>query len=84
MTVGQWRDDAYRMGISTSDEDRAKRQAFKRASEYLIGLEPPARQGVERPGVAGAERRQMTGATTERRTQLANSLCANEQTNIPP
>ena len=41
MTVGQWRDDAYRMGISTSDEDRAKRQAFKRASEYLIGMEPP-------------------------------------------
>jgi hypothetical protein len=37
VTVDQWRDYAYRMGISTSAEDRAKQQAFKRASEYLIG-----------------------------------------------
>jgi hypothetical protein len=27
-----------RRGISTSDEERAKQQAFKRASEHLIGL----------------------------------------------
>lgn len=37
VTVDQWRDYAYRMGISTSSEDRAKQQAFKRSSEYLIG-----------------------------------------------
>jgi hypothetical protein len=37
VTVDQWRDHAYRMGISTSAEDRAKQQAFKRASEHLIG-----------------------------------------------
>ena len=37
VTVDQWRDYAYRMGISTSSEDRAKQQAFKRAYEYLIG-----------------------------------------------
>jgi hypothetical protein len=27
---------AYRRGISTSAEERARQQAFKRASEYLI------------------------------------------------
>jgi AAA domain len=37
VTVDQWRQYAYLMGISTSQEDRAKQQAFKRASEYLIG-----------------------------------------------
>jgi hypothetical protein len=37
VTVDQWRDYSYRMGISTSGEDRAKQQAFKRASEQLIG-----------------------------------------------
>jgi hypothetical protein len=37
VTVDQWRDYAYRMGISTSQEDRAKQQAFRRASEHLIG-----------------------------------------------
>jgi AAA domain len=36
-TFDQWRDYAYRMGISTSAGDRAKQQAFKRGSEYLIG-----------------------------------------------
>jgi hypothetical protein len=35
--VAIWRQQAYRRGISTSDEERAKQQAFKRASEYLIG-----------------------------------------------
>lgn len=37
ISVDQWRNYAYRMGISTSTEDRAKQQAFKRASEHLIG-----------------------------------------------
>jgi hypothetical protein len=37
VSVDQWRNYAYRMGISTSTEDRAKQQAFKRASEHLIG-----------------------------------------------
>jgi hypothetical protein len=37
VTFDQWRDYAYRRGISTSGEAPALRQAFKRASEYLIG-----------------------------------------------
>jgi hypothetical protein len=41
--VSTWRQQAYRRGISTSDEERAKQQAFKRASEHLIGS---ARVGV--------------------------------------
>jgi hypothetical protein len=36
VTIEQWRRYAYSMGISTGEE-RAKQQAFKRASEYLIG-----------------------------------------------
>ncbi len=36
VTTEQWREYAYRMGISTG-EDRAKQKAFKSASEYLIG-----------------------------------------------
>jgi hypothetical protein len=40
VTDDQWREYAYRVGISTG-EDRAKQQAFKRASEQLIGGEPP-------------------------------------------
>ena len=36
VTVDQWRQYAYRIGISTSDEPRAKRQAFQRASETLL------------------------------------------------
>jgi len=35
VTLDQWRDYAYREGISTG-KDRAKQQAFKRASEQLI------------------------------------------------
>jgi AAA domain len=37
VTYSVWRQQAYRRGISTSEEERAKQQAFKRASEYLIG-----------------------------------------------
>jgi hypothetical protein len=37
VTVDQWRQYAYRRGISTSDEPRAQQQAFKRATECLIG-----------------------------------------------
>jgi hypothetical protein len=37
VSIDHWRKYAYARGISTSDEDRAKQQAFKRASEYLIG-----------------------------------------------
>ena len=33
----QWRQYAYASGISTSAEARAQQQAFKRASEWLIG-----------------------------------------------
>jgi hypothetical protein len=36
VTYDRWRDYAYREGISTG-KDRAKQQAFKRASEHLIG-----------------------------------------------
>lgn len=38
VSVPIWRQQAYRRGISTSDEERARQQAFKRASEYLIGV----------------------------------------------
>jgi hypothetical protein len=34
--ISTWRQQAYRRGISASEEDRAKQQAFKRASEHLI------------------------------------------------
>jgi len=37
VSIDQWRTYAYRRGISTSDEPRARQQAFKRATEYLIG-----------------------------------------------
>jgi AAA domain len=37
VTFEQWRDYAYRRGISTSAEAPARRLAFKRASEHLIG-----------------------------------------------
>jgi len=37
VNVSAWRQQAYRRGISTSEEDRAKQMAFKRASEHLIG-----------------------------------------------
>ena len=39
VTFEQWRTYAYRRRISTSDEPRARQQAFKRATEYLIGEE---------------------------------------------
>jgi hypothetical protein len=32
-----WRQHAYRAGVSASNEDRARQQAFKRAAESLIG-----------------------------------------------
>jgi hypothetical protein len=34
--VEQWRDYAYRMGISTSDDAKAKQVAFRRGSEALL------------------------------------------------
>jgi hypothetical protein len=37
VTFAQWRDYCYRKGISTSDEPRALRAAFQRATENLIG-----------------------------------------------
>jgi hypothetical protein len=40
VTTAVWRKQAYLRGISTSDEERAKQQAFKRASDYLIGAGP--------------------------------------------
>jgi hypothetical protein len=43
VSISAWRQQVYRRGISTSDEERAKQQAFKRASEYLIAT---ARVGV--------------------------------------
>jgi hypothetical protein len=35
VTIDQWRQYAYNLGISTG-EPRAKQQAFKRATDYLI------------------------------------------------
>ena len=37
VSVSVWRQQCYSRVISTSQEERAKQQAFKRASEYLIG-----------------------------------------------
>jgi hypothetical protein len=39
VTKDLWRRYAYQMGISSSEEDRAKQAAFKRAAERLISLE---------------------------------------------
>jgi len=36
VTVERWRTYTYRRGISTSEEPRARQQAFKRATEHLI------------------------------------------------
>jgi hypothetical protein len=36
VTIDQWRDYAIRLGVSTSDEDASRKQAFRRASEALI------------------------------------------------
>jgi hypothetical protein len=36
VTVEMWRTYTYRRGISTSEEPRARQQAFKRATEHLI------------------------------------------------
>jgi hypothetical protein len=36
VTISQWRDYAYRSGLCSSDEPRAKRMAFQRASEALV------------------------------------------------
>jgi hypothetical protein len=35
-TFGHWRDYAYRLGISASDEPRARQKAFKAGTEHLI------------------------------------------------
>ena len=37
LTVDQWRDYAYRRGISSSNEKRAREQAFDRAFGKLLG-----------------------------------------------
>jgi len=37
VTVPLWRQHAYRRGISSSEEERARQQAFKRAYDYLLG-----------------------------------------------
>jgi hypothetical protein len=36
VTLKQWRDAAYRRGISSSDKDRAREMAFQRAHESLL------------------------------------------------
>ena len=38
ISVATWREQAYRRGISTSDDLDSKRRAFQRASEHLIGI----------------------------------------------
>jgi hypothetical protein len=42
VTIGQWREYAFRRGICSSDEPRAKRMAFQRASEGLIAAKSAA------------------------------------------
>jgi AAA domain len=36
VSLEKWRQQSYRLGISTSDEASAKRKAFQRAAEHLI------------------------------------------------
>jgi hypothetical protein len=38
VSMSAWRQQSYRRGISTSEGERAKQQAFKRAAEHLIGI----------------------------------------------
>jgi hypothetical protein len=38
VSLSVWRQQSYRRGISTSEGNRAKQLAFKRASEHLIGI----------------------------------------------
>jgi AAA domain len=38
VTVATWRQQAYSRGISSSEEDRAMQQAFRRAYEHLVGI----------------------------------------------
>ena len=42
VTITQWRDYAFRRGICSSDEPRAKRMAFQRASECLVAANAAA------------------------------------------
>ena len=42
VTVMQWRDYAYRQGISSSDEPRARQVAFQRAHEALVAAKQVA------------------------------------------
>jgi hypothetical protein len=42
VTVLQWRDYAYRQGISASDEPRARQVAFQRAHEALVAAKQVA------------------------------------------
>jgi hypothetical protein len=42
VTVAQWRDYAYRQGITGSDESRARRIAFQRAHETLVAAKQVA------------------------------------------
>ena len=39
VSVGMWREIAYGMGISGSDDPRAKQAAFKRGAETLLAAE---------------------------------------------
>jgi hypothetical protein len=36
VTLGQWRDYAFKIGISGSDDEHAKRTAFRRSTEALL------------------------------------------------
>lgn len=47
VTVDVWRRYAYQMGISTSDQDRAKQLAFKRGTERLLAAHIAAQWGEQ-------------------------------------
>jgi hypothetical protein len=42
-----WREHAYKLGISTSDQARAKQQAFKRAKDSLLKQGGVKREGAK-------------------------------------
>jgi hypothetical protein len=61
VTIAQWREYAFRRGICSSDEPRAKRMAFQRASEGLIAAKSAA---IWEPYYGHAREEQVGGTGT--------------------
>ena len=82
VTVKQWRDYAYRQGVSASDEPRARQAAFQRAHESLVaGRQVPHNdkqsEQCSRAATtsAGGRRRGSTKRKRAANTNKANTKC---------